>query len=279
MSTYAIGDIHGCYKEFQEMLEIIEFNPEKDVLWSTGDLINRGPHSLEVLRFFMNLGDRAVVVLGNHEFHLLAMASGRTEFNRPKDTLEPILKAPDLSNIIEWLRNRPLLHYDEVFDVSLIHAGLPPQWNFEQALYHAHEVENTLRGKNYKKFLKNLYGNKPIRWSNNLKGWNRLRFIVSCFTRIRYCDRSGKLMFNIKDAPMPHLETNKVGQPWFLIPRASQDMNIICGHWARLGCYEGFGIRALDSGCVWGGMLTTIRLDDNYTFSLPCPGECCPDDD
>jgi len=277
MSTYAIGDIHGCYKELQEMLKLIKFNPEKDILWSAGDIINRGPNSLEVLRFFKNLGERTVVVLGNHEFHLLAMANGRTEFSRPKDTLETILKAPDLPELIEWLRFRPLLHYDEQFDSTLIHAGLAPQWNFQQARYYAREVETVLRGKNYKKFINKLYGNKPTKWSNTLKGWDRLRFIVSCFTRIRYCDRNGRLLFNKKDAPMPHIETNDVGQPWFLIPRASQNMNIICGHWSRLGCYEGFGIRALDSGCLWGGMLTVIRLEDNKTFSLPCKGECQPD--
>jgi bis(5'-nucleosyl)-tetraphosphatase (symmetrical) len=289
MSTYVIGDIHGCYKELQEILTLIEFDPKEDILWSAGDLINRGPQSLEVLRFFKNLGDRAIVVLGNHEFSLLAIAQGNMAFSRPNDTFAPILSAPDLPEIIDWLRHLPLLHHDKNFNSTLVHAGLPPQWDFEQARYHAYEVETMLRSKQYKKFLKNLYGNKPDRWSAALKGWKRLRFIVSCFTRIRYCNRSGKLLFNIRDfndtgfnvtgVALPHIKTHDDGKPWFLVPRASRDMNIIFGHWARLGCYKGQGIRALDSGCVWGGMLTVVRLEDNETFNSPCAGECQPDED
>jgi bis(5'-nucleosyl)-tetraphosphatase (symmetrical) len=277
MSTYAIGDIQGCYTELQRLLEMIQFNPQEDVLWCTGDLVNRGPHSLEVLRFFRQLKERAVIVLGNHDLHLLAVASGNTQHLKPKDTLTPILQAPDSEELINWLRQRPFLHYDADLRFTLIHAGLPPQWDLLQARQCAGEIEEALRGDGYHKYLAHLYGNKPTKWSNKLKGWDRLRFITNCFTRLRYCDAKGHLALEKKGAPERKSPADKF-QPWFSWShRANREMQIIFGHWSTLGYYADDGVYAIDTGCLWGGALTALRLEDKQVFSLPCAGECIPD--
>ncbi|RKZ93397.1 MAG: diadenosine tetraphosphatase [Candidatus Parabeggiatoa sp. nov. 1] len=279
MSTYAIGDIQGCFTELQRLLELIRFDVSQDVLWCTGDLVNRGPNSLEVLRFVKGLKERAIVVLGNHDLHLLAVAHGNIEYLKPQDTLAPILNAPDSDELLEWLRYRPLLHHDANLGLTLIHAGLPPQWDLWQAGRCAYEVEEVLRGSKFQKYLANLYGNEPQKWSNQLTGKKRLRFITNCFTRLRYCDAEGKLAMKKKGAPS--FDINKdAEQPWFWWPhRANSDMQIIFGHWATLGYYAGNHVYALDSGCVWGGFLTALRLEDKQVFTLPCRGERTPGDE
>jgi bis(5'-nucleosyl)-tetraphosphatase (symmetrical) len=276
MSTYAIGDIQGCYTELQRLLELIQFNPSQDVLWCTGDLVNRGPNSLEVLRFFKALKERAIVVLGNHDLHLLAVAYGNTEYLKPRDTLTPILEAPDREELLQWLRRRPFLHHDAYLGLTLIHAGLPPQWDLLQARQCAAEVEEALRGQKYQEYLANLYGNEPKRWEEKLTGWERLRFITNCFTRLRYCNSKGKLALKKKGSPSFDTNNDKE-QPWFWWPqRASCNLQIICGHWSTLGYYANNGVYAIDTGCLWGGALTALRLEDKQVFTLPCAGECVP---
>jgi bis(5'-nucleosyl)-tetraphosphatase (symmetrical) len=275
MSTYAIGDIQGCYTELQQLLELIQFNPDKDVLWCTGDLVNRGPNSLEVLRFFKGLKERAIVVLGNHDLHLLAVAEGYLEYLKPQDTLTPILEAFDGEELLDWLRRRPFLHHDADLGFTLIHAGMPPQWDLLQARQCAAEVEQALRRPNYRDYLANLYGNEPKKWDEQLTGWERLRFITNCFTRLRYCTAKGKLVMKKKGAPTFDIDDKE--QPWFWWPhRASRDMPIIFGHWSTLGYYAGNGVYGLDTGCLWGGGLTALRLEDKQVFTLPCAGECVP---
>ncbi|RKZ36183.1 MAG: diadenosine tetraphosphatase [Gammaproteobacteria bacterium] len=273
MSTYAIGDIQGCYTELQQLLELIQFNPDKDVLWSTGDLVNRGPNSLEVLRFFKNLKERTIVVLGNHDLHLLAVAHGNSDYLGPKDTLTPILEAPDSEELLTWLRYRPFLHHAPDFGLTMIHAGIPPQWDLLQARQYATEIEKILRGSKYKKYLANLYGDNPKKWSDKLTEWEKLRFITNCLTRLRYCNAKGKLALKKKGAPTHDNED----KPWFWWShRASRDMQIILGHWSTLGYYADNNVYALDTGCVWGGALTALRLEDKRVFTLPCAGECLP---
>ena len=252
MSTYAIGDIQGCYDDLQRLLELINFNPTQDILWFAGDLVNRGPKSLEVLRFVKNLKERAIVVMGNHDLHLLAIAHGNSKL-KTKDTLANILAAPDREDLLQWLRHRPFLHYDSDLNLAIIHAGLPPCWNFAQTLQYAKEVETALQGEQYLQFLINMYGDKPNQWSEELQGWDRLRFISNCFTRLRYCDINSKL--NLKKKDSPTFTSNLKQQPWFVWPN-NRTEQVIFGHWAALGYYADHNIYALDSGCVWGGKLT-----------------------
>jgi len=275
MSTYVVGDIQGCYTELQNLLKLVNFNFSQDILWCTGDLVNRGPNSLEVLRFFKELKERAIVVLGNHDLHLLAVAHGNIEYHKPQDTLTPILEAEDSEELLEWLRHRPFLHHDVDFEFTLIHAGLPPQWDLWQARQCAAEVETVLRGKQYREYLANLYGNEPNKWSNELTGWDRLRFITNCFTRLRCCDAFGKLA--LKEKGPPSFDKNDKNQPWFWWShRASRNQQIIFGHWAALGYHADEGIYAIDTGCLWGGALTALRLEDKQVFSISCAGSCVP---
>jgi bis(5'-nucleosyl)-tetraphosphatase (symmetrical) len=271
MAIYAIGDVQGCYDELMALLELIRFDSSTDTLWFTGDIVNRGPKSLEVLRFVKDLGARAVTVLGNHDLHLLAIASGHSKL-RKDDTLKDILKADDSEELLSWLRHRPLLHHDAGLNIFLLHAGLPPQWTMEQALHCAGEVETVLRGERFEKYFQNMYGNKPVRWKPTLKGWDRLRFITNCFTRLRYVDSEGKLCLGAK-GPIGSQPDSFI--PWFRHPqRQNQEQTCVFGHWSTLGFYSGNGVIALDSGCLWGGSLTAIRLDiepgDRVTLQVPC---------
>lgn len=268
MAIYAIGDVQGCFDELFQLLELIQFDGHKDQLWFAGDLVNRGPKSLETLRFVKNLGDAAVTVLGNHDMHLLA-ASCTQKIAQKKDALTQVLEAPDCEELIDWLRFRPLFHHNDEF--CLLHAGLPPQWDFKKTKKMAALVEQTLRSPDYPVFLKQMYGNKPNIWSSDLKGMARLRFIVNCFTRMRYCDASGKLDF-ANSGPIGSQPKGLV--PWFEVPnRKSADMRIICGHWSTLGYYEGSNCYAIDTGCLWGGQLTAIKLGKSVErFSIECPG-------
>jgi len=267
MSTYAIGDVQGCLEPLQSLLEKISFKPKKDRLWFTGDLINRGPDSLETLRFVKGLGDSAITVLGNHDLHFLAVAKGFVDV-KSGDTLDDILNAPDLKKLAKWLRHQPLFHHDKQLGFSMIHAGLPPQWDFKLTKKCAREVENILQSKGHKTFLENMYGNLPDLWSDKLKGMDRYRFITNAFTRLRYCDPQGRLCLKAKSS-LNRQDPDLI--PWFDFKnRASKKMNILFGHWSALGLYQEKRIHALDTGCLWGGKLTAFRLEDEKIFSIKC---------
>ena len=258
MATYAIGDIQGCLDNLKALLEKIAFNPAKDTLWFTGDLVNRGDKSLETLRFIKNLGNSAKCVLGNHDLTLLALSEGNQKVKH--HTLNAILSAPDKKELILWLRHRPLLHHDSKLGYTMVHAGLPPQWNLAIAQACAHELEAVLQGDDYTDFMANMFGSKPKKWHKKLKGWNRLRYITNSFTRMRYCSPKGKLNFADKGP----LGTQKKGHvPWYEVPgRKNAGLNIIIGHWSTLFGHSGNAkVFAIDTGCVWGEALTAMRLD------------------
>lgn len=270
MPVYAIGDIQGCDAEFAALLERIEFDPARDRLWLTGDLVNRGPRSLEVLRRVQALGSAVTVVLGNHDLHLLALAANGGERSKPGDTLEAVLAAPDREELLEWLQQQPLLHHDAALGWTMVHAGLAPQWDLATAAACARELETALRSDHSaRKLFAAMYGNRPDQWSDELAGLDRLRFITNCFTRLRFCDQQGRLDLKYKgtlaQAP-PGL------MPWFRAPgRRTSGLRILFGHWSALGFYQGEGVLGLDTGCVWGGKLTAVRLDqESNPISVPC---------
>ena len=268
MAHYAIGDLQGCHAEFMALLGRLRFDPARDRLWLTGDLVNRGPDSLAVLREVRAFGDAATVVLGNHDLHLLALAYAPKTVKRREPELEAVLEARDAPELLAWLLARPLLHRDDALGWTLIHAGLPPQWTLDQARACAREVEDALR-EDAAGLLTEMYGNEPDRWSPGLAGTDRLRFTVNCLTRLRFVDRKGRLLLAYKgtvaDAPPGSL-------PWFRHPeRATRDDALVFGHWSALGYLAEPGLRALDTGCVWGGALTAIRLDrEAPPVRLPC---------
>jgi bis(5'-nucleosyl)-tetraphosphatase (symmetrical) len=274
MAVYAIGDIQGCFDELQALLDLIRFDPACDRLWFAGDLVNRGPKSLETLRFVRELGPLAVTVLGNHDLHLLAAAHG-SPLNHDDGSLHAILAAPDRDELIDWLRRQPLLHHDNALGFTLVHAGLPPEWDLPLAQACAAEVETVLQGNDPAGFFPHMYGNKPKRWSEKLGGWERLRFIVNCFTRLRFCSEDGRLDLKSKGPPGCQPTGFK---PWFEITgRASRDLNIIFGHWSTLGAHDATGVYPIDSGCLWGGQLTALRIDTApERIELPCPGQQSP---
>jgi len=265
MATYAIGDVQGCYDELQALLARIGFDAANDRLWFVGDLVNRGPKSLEVLRYVRSLGDRAAVVaLGNHDLHLLCLAEGLAK-PREDDTLDAVLSAPDAVALVGWLRERPLMHREGGW--VMVHAGLLPQWSIEKALVLAGEVEAALRAPNYREFLANLYGSKPAHWNDALEGWDRLRVIVNAMTRMRFCSPEGLMDFHVKSDKAPAGFV-----PWFEARPPREEPRIVCGHWSALGLRLTARISALDAGCVWGGSLAALRLDDGALVQLPCAG-------
>lgn len=276
MAVYAIGDLQGCYQDLQRLLEQIAFDPTTDHLWFTGDLISRGPESLPCLRYVRSLGDSAVSVLGNHDLHFLALAENAVPA-KTRETMEPglreILDAEDAGSLLHWLRHRPMAHYED--DILLIHAGLPPQWSIELALQLAREVESVLRGADYREFFQHMYSDQPDCWDSALDGHERMRFIVNCLTRLRYCDPLGRLLLDNKGAPKGTAESVL---PWFRVPgRASRGSRIVFGHWSTLGLYEEDGVQCLDGGCVWGGQLSAVRLDQpGPSFSVQCPAYQAP---
>ncbi len=266
MAIYAIGDIQGCYEDLLRLLETIAFNEHNDQLWFVGDLVNRGPKSLETLRFIKSLGNSAVTVLGNHDLHLLAASCSPSSANK-KEALNQVLVAPDRDELIDWLRHRPLFHHNEHF--CMVHAGISPQWDFNQAQKKAHIVQTALQAKDYKNLLKGMYGDKPNLWSPQLSGMARLRYIINCFTRMRYCDKAGRLDFNFNGPPGSQPETL---MPWFTVPnRKKFDKKIVFGHWSSLGYHEGDDCYAIDTGCLWGGQLTALKLGEIVErFSVDC---------
>ncbi|MDO8294628.1 MAG: symmetrical bis(5'-nucleosyl)-tetraphosphatase [Gallionella sp.] len=265
MAIYAVGDVQGCYAELQQLLEQVRFDPAQDKLWLVGDLVNRGPGSLEVLRLVKSLGDSAITVLGNHDLHLLAVAEGVAELHRT-DTLNEILAAPDRCELLLWLRNQRLLHAQDGY--VLVHAGLLPQWSVAQAGSLAREVEAALRADDYAAFLARMYGNAPHNWDDGLTGHKRLRVIVNAFTRMRICTTEGEMEFRFKG----EVENIPPGYlPWFDVPnRASANSTVIFGHWSALGLLQRKNVIALDTGCLWGGPMSAVRLDDRHLFQAAC---------
>lgn len=266
MATYVIGDVQGCFSELQRLLDKIKFDPSQDKLWFTGDLVNRGPQSLEVLRFVKKLGDKQQTVLGNHDLHLLAL----THQSHPgwdEDTLKPILTAPDRDELINWLGQQPLLY--EALGFILVHAGIAPSWDLVTAKRLAKEVENVIQNPlTATQFFQHMYGNEPKQWDETLTGWDRLRCITNYFTRLRFCDAEGHLELETKGK----MESGGKLIPWFQVPnRVNKDVKIIFGHWAALGGVTNSpNVYALDTGCVWGFCLTAMRLEDGQRFSVEC---------
>ncbi|MCB4359823.1 symmetrical bis(5'-nucleosyl)-tetraphosphatase [Quatrionicoccus australiensis] len=266
MATYAIGDIQGCFDSLQQLLAKCAFDPVHDRLWLVGDLVNRGPRSLETLRFVKSLGKAALTVLGNHDLYLLMVAEGGAKARGKDDTLQPILDAPDCAELLDWLRQQPLCHVED--DYCMVHAGLLPQWSIKKARKLAREVEAALQGEQYREFIANMWGSQPDRWSDDLEGWPRLRAVVNAMTRMRFCSADGVMDFKVKGelarAPAGYM-------PWFEVPgRKSAKSVLVTGHWSALGFRLSDNMLALDSGCLWGGHLTAVRLEDRQVFQIDC---------
>jgi bis(5'-nucleosyl)-tetraphosphatase (symmetrical) len=265
VATYAIGDVQGCCDALHALLGEIGFSSARDTLWFVGDLVNRGTQSLEVLRFVRSLGPRAIVVHGNHDLHLLAFAAGKAK-RRADDTFDDVLAAPDRDELLDWLRLRPLLHVEGEY--AMVHAGLLPAWSLSQARELAAEVEAELRAATHRDLYASLYGGKPAAWSDALRGHDRVRVIVNAMTRMRFCTPDGAMDFSVKGEAAKALPGHL---PWFDVPgRKTRGVPIICGHWSALGLRIAPDLLALDTGCVWGGRLTAVRLEDRRVFQTPC---------
>jgi bis(5'-nucleosyl)-tetraphosphatase (symmetrical) len=259
MALYAIGDVQGCDAQLGALLASLKFSPDRDRLWLVGDLVNRGPESLKVLRRIRALGEAASVILGNHDLHLLAVSLGKARI-RDGDTLDEILAAPDRSALLDWLTTRPLMHEDPDINLCMVHAGFPPQWDLPLARECAREFERALQ-RNPAKLFDSLYGDEPDRWDPGLEGPDRLRFIANCLTRVRYLDPQGRLMLRAKGSPKKAQSKSLI--PWFEAPGARWvGSRIIFGHWSTLGFFRNAQVTAIDTGCVWGDCLTGLRLDD-----------------
>jgi len=269
MATYAIGDVQGCYRQLKDLLLKLDFKSDKDKLWFAGDIVNRGPDSLKTLRFIHALQENAVTVLGNHDLHLLAVAHGCRKLGK-KDTLLPILRARDSDSLLNWLTNQPLMHYQKKHHVCLVHAGIYPQWSLKQIIYFNTEMQNTLQGSNASAFFENMYGDKPDKWANDLSGWDRLRFITNCFTRMRYINDDLKLCLTDKGAPGKQ-DSNI--HPWFAFESVEKDLNIVFGHWSTLPNPHMDHLYPLDTGCLWGGRLSALKINKKLKkiISIKCP--------
>jgi bis(5'-nucleosyl)-tetraphosphatase (symmetrical) len=266
MATYAIGDVQGCFKALQQLIKQIAFDPTRDRLWFVGDLVNRGPDSLGVLRYVKGLGKSAVTVLGNHDVHLLAVAAGAAP-QRAKDTLHDILTASDRDELLQWLKQQPLLHRQD--KTVMVHGGMLPQWTIGAAESLAREAEQTLRAENNAAFLRSIYEDRlPSRWTDDLTGMARAGVVTRVFTRLRVCTKAGEMNLAFTGPPE---QAPEGFLPWFQIPeRKSADATILCGHWAALGLRLEPNVMVLDSGCVWGNKLTAIRLEDRQVFQVSC---------
>jgi bis(5'-nucleosyl)-tetraphosphatase (symmetrical) len=258
VALYAIGDVQGCDAELGALLSTLKFSADRDVLWFVGDLVNRGPESLKVLRRIRALGDAAIVTLGNHDLHLLAVAHGGARL-RDDDTLTKVLAAPDRNVLLDWLTERPLMHEDVKLNICMVHAGLAPQWDIAQARGYAQELEQALR-RDPVKLFNAMYGDQPDRWHDALQGEQRLRFIANCLTRLRYIDQEGRLALRIKGSPKKTQTKSLI--PWFEARDARwRGPRIIFGHWSTLGFFRNADVTGIDTGCVWGDRLTALRLD------------------
>ena len=267
MSTYVLGDIQGCFNELERLLDIVDYDASADRLWFVGDLVNRGTQNLATVDFIMSQ-EHAVVVLGNHDLHFLAIAAGCHD-PAAEDTVSDLLASPRLHEIIAWLRRQPLIHHDREFGITMVHAGLPPIWDLNTSLERAKEVETVLQSEDYPSFLQDMYGNQPDQWQDHLSGSDRLRIITNYFTRMRFCNAGGKLELAYKGRERP------AGfAPWFEWQRPKdKQTRILFGHWAALGggTHSDFAI-ALDPGCVWGRHLTAFRIHDSRVLSTPAIG-------
>jgi bis(5'-nucleosyl)-tetraphosphatase (symmetrical) len=275
MALYAIGDIQGCDTELGALLQAINFSAERDRVWFVGDLVNRGPESLQTLRRIRALGDAATVTLGNHDLHLLAVAFGSAKL-RNDDTLDDILAAPDRDALLEWLIGRPLLHEDTSLNLCVLHAGLPPQWDMPTARACARDFERALQ-RNPTQVFERMYGDEPSRWDDALSGADRLRFTANCFTRLRYVDADGRLALRAKGSPGN--AQKKALIPWFEAANARwHGPRVIFGHWSTLGFFANADVTSLDTGCVWGGSLTALRLDaaDGQPVQVGCRQSSAP---
>ena len=266
MATYAIGDLQGCFRALQELVGKIGFREGEDRLWFVGDLVNRGPQSLDILRYVKSLGARAVTVLGNHDLHLLMVAEGCARPHR-KDTFGEILAAPDRVELLAWLRALPLMHVEG--DYAMVHAGLLPGWSIDKARDLARETEQALQGAAWRDLMGHMYGNRPEYWDETLTGYDRLRVVINAMTRLRICTPEGRMEFSHKgalnDIPAGYL-------PWFAVPgRKSANATIVCGHWSAIGLVTHNNLLALDSGCLWGGRLSAVRLEDRRIYQVSCP--------
>ncbi|MGN2254481.1 symmetrical bis(5'-nucleosyl)-tetraphosphatase [Frateuria sp. GZRe12] len=262
MATYAIGDVQGCYPELSRLLDKLRFDPADDQLWFCGDLVNRGGESLQVLQMLHTLRENVVVTLGNHDLSLLAIAQRKPDAqSRVNPELREVLFADDAPVLFEWLRNQKLMHYDEGLGWGMVHAGLAPSWTLRQALRAAQEVERELSSPRHPRLLRNLFGNRPAAWSSRLQGVDRFRATINTMTRMRYCDVNGRIDFEAKGVP----GSQKPGlYPWFAVPgMRRREAKMVCGHWSALGRFAGLGVYAIDTGCVWGGQLTALRIDED----------------
>ena len=271
MAIYAIGDIQGCYDSLQYLLEKLNFTPENDQLWLVGDLVNRGKKSLKTVKFVKSLGDSAITVLGNHDISLLAMHYGSLPAS---PTLKKFLNSKHCDELIDWLRMRPVFHVDESLGVCMAHAGISPHWTLQQATGFAKEIEAHLRSDNVGSWLKQVYGNKPNLWRNDLTSFDRQRYILNAFMRMRYCNvKDGSLDFKLNGVPKIKNPKSAKQVPWFLLKeRKNIPLRIIFGHWSSLGYYHDDNVTSLDTGCVWGRQLTAIRLDDS---TMPLVSQTC----
>ena len=271
MAHYAIGDIQGCHAELCQLLDVVGFSPARDRLWLVGDLVNRGPGSLAVLREVMALGDAAVAVLGNHDFHLLTVAAGHRKPHR-EDTLDAILAAPDRDALVAWLAARPLVVAEG--DLVMVHAGFLPAWTVAQALLLSHEVQAMLASDRAHAVLGALYGDEPRTWSDDLEGFARLRAVVNACTRLRFCTADGTMEFREKRGP-GHVPEGYL--PWYAhAHRRSAGATVVCGHWSTLELLLAPNVLMLDSGCLWGGTLTAVRLPDRRVFQVPSRSKVQP---
>ncbi|MEO6967112.1 MAG: symmetrical bis(5'-nucleosyl)-tetraphosphatase [Rhodanobacteraceae bacterium] len=260
MAVYAIGDVQGCYPELRRLLDRLRFDPASDELWFCGDLVNRGGESLEVLRLVHGIRDRCIVALGNHDLTLLAIAQRDPQArSHTNPDLRRVLEADDCAMLLDWLRAQKLIHHDGALGFTLVHAGLAPSWTLKEALRCGREVERALASPTHRQLLKHLFGDRPAYWSSKLHGNERLRAAINIMTRMRYCDARGRIDFESKGRP----GTQRAGlYPWFEVPgMKARETRIVCGHWSALGRFAGLGVYAIDTGCVWGGQLTALRLD------------------
>lgn len=259
MAVYAIGDVQGCYDPLCELLDTLQFDPAEDTLWFTGDLVNRGPKSLKTLRLVKSLGDSAITVLGNHDLHLLAFSAGKVNYRNRFESLHKTMKAGDSDELVDWLRHRPLAHYDKSLKTLLVHAGTHPSWTAKKTMARAAEVETALQGDKYRSLLGKMYGNMPTQWSGSLSGYKRLRFIINCLTRMRMLTKKQRLNFSHSGSPF---RSRKDLTPWYdFEDPAWARTRIVFGHWSALGLVVLPKLISLDTGCVWGRQLTAVRLD------------------
>ena len=272
MAVLAIGDLQGCYREFRRLLRDMNFRDDCDQLWLTGDLVNRGRQSLDALRYVSAMGASCVTVLGNHDLHVLALASGRAGNARLDEGLRELLRARDLDSLMDWLRQQPLMHHDPGLGYTLVHAGLSPQWTLEVALRETARVQKALRGDKFPKLMARMYGNEPDSWNEDLGKAERRRYAINACTRMRYCHPDGRLEFSQKGPPLEHTGPLKA---WFEVPRPHQGLRIVFGHWSALGLVLRDDLIGLDTGCVWGRSLTGVRLEPEgvaQTWGVPCTG-------